>query len=458
MQIAANRERKVERLSISVKAVGEDGQQGIIQGYLSTYDLDLGQDKVVKGAFAATIKEATSRRAKSGSPFLWPMLWQHNAEQHLPIGGITSAIEDNAGLLISAKLDLAQPLAMDCYNAVKFGSIGAMSIGYLAKEVSYEHDATGKTIRLLKVVDLKEGSLVLWPMQPNATISSVKRRGSMFGKDFATNYTEELAEDWMYSDWSSLCCALQDSIQETFTDGGDPLANLEQNVLPALASALRQYVQDGISLNAADYLQQQSGPGMDMMSASGAYDEKAGRVLSASTKAALAKIANGITSHVSDIQATVERERLNALAGYTVYSGSSARPELSRKAMMESSHTAIGAATSGIMTHVRSLKSMAYEARRQNDLRGWPIVRSRSSAEMSLEEKAELREITFALREMNKELESRDPMVQNLRDLREGLPSLTAGGPTTQQKLEGAQASIAVDIAMRDLMASLEKD
>src|SRR6266536_2682670 len=437
MQIAANRERKVERLSISVKAVGEDGQQGIIQGYLSTYDLDLGQDKVVKGAFAATIKEATSRRAKSGSPFLWPMLWQHNAEQHLPIGGITSAIED---------------------NAVKFGSIGAMSIGYLAKEVSYEHDATGKTIRLLKMVDLKEGSLVLWPMQPNATISSVKRRGSMFGKDFATNYTEELAEDWMYSDWSSLCCALQDSIQETFTDGGDPLANLEQNVLPALASALRQYVQDGISLNAADYLQQQSGSGMDMMSASGVYDEKAGRTLSARTRAALSTIANGISGHVSNIQATVEKERAASLQGFPRYGSASARPELSREAMIESSHTAIASATSGIMTHVRSLKSMAYEARRQNDLRGWPIVRSRSSAEMSLEEKAELREITFALREMNKELESRDPMVQNLRDLREGLPSLTAGGPTTQQKLEGAQASIAVDIAMRDLMASLEKD
>ncbi len=452
--------RNFERKDIVGNFSATDDATGTFTGYLSTFGgpPDRQGDVVLKGAFRQTIKDAVARRSQNNLDYLWPLLYGHSFES-LPIGGIISAVEDSHGLLIRAKLATETSMGHDVYVLAKQKMLTSMSIGYKTIHSQWHKDASGQAIRELTEIQLIEGSITEIPANENARILSVKAGGySMPGKSFETDYQQAQCEDWCWDDFSTLTSALRSSLINLFMTSDNPSADLQSQVLAAFSSALIAYVAEGVALGVGDYLsEQQNSSGMDMMSASGAYDEKAGRTLSARTRAALSTIANGITSHVQSIQSTVEKERAAALQGFPLYSAS-ARPELSRKAMMESSHTAIGAATSGIMTHVRSLKSMAYEARRQNDLRGWPIVRSRSSADLDLEEKTLIRELTASLRETTESMErDRDPAVQHLRDLRESLPSSRAGGPTTQQRLESMQASLSVDLAMRALLES-EKD
>jgi len=445
-------QRPVEQKDFRGDFSATNDTTGQFSGYLSTFGtVDLQGDRVMRGAFKKTIQDATARREQQGLDYLFPVTFGHNLDA-LPAGGIISAREDAHGLLVSGQLNMGTQAGVELYNTMKAKMIDRMSIGYRTIKADYTRE-NGQSVRELMEIALVEAAIVNTPANPDARVLSVKAQGgyAMPGKDFATNYHDEQLDDWACADWYDLSGALQQSVQECFSSGGDPMAALESDVIPAFLSALRAYVAEGVSLGYVPDPDEQMYP--SMMSAGTGYDEKAGRTLSARTRAALSTIANGISGHVSNIQATVEKERAASLQGFPLYGSASARPELSRKAMMESSHTAIGAATSGIMTHVRSLKSMAYEARRQNDLRGWPIVRSRSSADLDLEEKLAIRAMTAELRETTESMErDRDPAVQHLRDLRESLPSSRDGGPTTQQRLEGMQANLAVDLALKALL------
>src|SRR5690348_11764795 len=83
-------------VALEVKSAADDGQTGVIDGYLSTWDIDLGKDQIAKGAFAQTLAEAKAFAAKHGAAALYPLLWQHQKDE--PIGGIVSAHEDFKGL------------------------------------------------------------------------------------------------------------------------------------------------------------------------------------------------------------------------------------------------------------------------------------------------------------------------------------------------------------------------
>src|SRR5256885_8635808 len=84
-----------------------DENQGIIEGYLSTFgNVDYQKDRVIEGAFKKTLAEAKSRMQNKGKKFLWPVLWFHDPDK--PIGGCIDAKEDSYGLYTKIQLDITK--------------------------------------------------------------------------------------------------------------------------------------------------------------------------------------------------------------------------------------------------------------------------------------------------------------------------------------------------------------
>lgn len=145
--------------TIEVKGVTE---AGLFEGYASTFgDRDLGGDVVVAGAFAKSIKARGIRGIK--------MLADHDRTKR--IGVWTDIAEDEKGLYVKGRLLLEKQDGRDAYIDLKEGALDAMSIGFVTKLDSYDGR---RKARMLKEVDLREVSLVPFPMNENSRVSRVK--------------------------------------------------------------------------------------------------------------------------------------------------------------------------------------------------------------------------------------------------------------------------------------------
>ncbi len=165
---------------LEVKATAVDPGARTFEGLAAVWTEDLGQDIIKKGAFAATL--ATWKKSGEAMPLL-------NSHDHLDImsalGQLLEAKETADGLWTKWEVidgpDGDAALAR-LRPSVRTGKavIGKMSIGF--EPVDFEfHQPEGTTspfdrVRILKKVNLKEVSLVLFPMAPGASIdaSSVK--------------------------------------------------------------------------------------------------------------------------------------------------------------------------------------------------------------------------------------------------------------------------------------------
>ena len=149
-------EKKVFKFEI--KGISEDGE---FDGYLSTFNnIDHGKDIVERGAFKKTISEKKD----------FPLLWYHFPYE--PVGMFTVKGEDEVGLAVHGILDLNVQRARELYSLIKkFGDkvIQGMSMGYDVIKEIWEKD-----IRRIKELKLWEGSLVVFPMNPRATITNIK--------------------------------------------------------------------------------------------------------------------------------------------------------------------------------------------------------------------------------------------------------------------------------------------
>ena len=135
---------------------GDDART--VEGWASTFgNKDQGDDVIAPGAFADSIQ---ARKPK--------MLWQHDSRQ--VIGVWDSATETEQGLYVKGRI-LDTALGDDAYKLAKAGAIDSMSIGYAVKDAAYDR-TTG--VRTLKKVDLWEVSLVTFPMNERAQITTVK--------------------------------------------------------------------------------------------------------------------------------------------------------------------------------------------------------------------------------------------------------------------------------------------
>lgn len=146
--------------------VDEEKEEGRIEGYASTFgNIDLGLDRVMKGAFKKTLKENKGR---------FPILADHNPTDH--IGWNEQASEDDVGLKVKGSLLLTVQKAKEKYalakKAMELKTPMGLSIGYMT--IQAEPDKENFNIRNLKELKLFEYSLVTFPMNTQAMVTAAK--------------------------------------------------------------------------------------------------------------------------------------------------------------------------------------------------------------------------------------------------------------------------------------------
>lgn len=142
----------------------EDKDYGTFEGYGSVFgNKDLGNDVIEKGAF----KESLKRK----KPHMIKLLYQHKSD--MPIGVFDEVKEDEHGLYVKGRLALKTVAGAEAYELLKMGALDGMSIGFRVNPEKVSYDKRSRR-RYIKEVDLMEVSLVTFPMNPKATVRSVK--------------------------------------------------------------------------------------------------------------------------------------------------------------------------------------------------------------------------------------------------------------------------------------------
>ena len=124
---------------------------------------DLGNDVIRNGAF----KKSLSRRGAKGVK----LLYQHKSD--MPIGVFESIKEDEHGLKVKGRLAMKTQAGQEAYELMKMGALDGLSIGFRVNPKKVSYDKRTKK-RIIDEVDLMEISLVTFPMNPQATVRSVK--------------------------------------------------------------------------------------------------------------------------------------------------------------------------------------------------------------------------------------------------------------------------------------------
>ena len=161
---------ELSRKSFEVKAAPEEGE-GVFKGYASTWDRDLYDDEIVKGAYAECLK-ADFKGTGEGIPIYW------NHDYSTPmnlIGQSVSAVEDEKGLAFVGRLDLESPEGKRAYEHLRAGRVHQMSIGFLAQETAWvKSDGDHYSHREIRKIRLFEVSLVTMAANQQCEVDEVK--------------------------------------------------------------------------------------------------------------------------------------------------------------------------------------------------------------------------------------------------------------------------------------------
>lgn len=180
-------EREIKSLDMEVKAASSSDGKMKFSGYLSVFNkVDECGDMVLQGAFKDTLRDMSENEK-----FL-PVLenhggWRMGSPDLTPIGFFQKLEEDQYGLKFDAVL-YSTARGKEIHSIMRESPKGfvGMSIGYIPKEVEYpSRDETAKTgvERYLKTIKLLEGSVTVFPMEPNAKVDSVKMSEALMCRD-----------------------------------------------------------------------------------------------------------------------------------------------------------------------------------------------------------------------------------------------------------------------------------
>lgn len=201
-----------ERLRLEVKEISEAGS---FEGMLSPYgNIDGGDDIVEPGAYKKTLKEKGATR---------PLLWQHKSDE--PIGEITLT-DTPEGLMCSGQLLMDDPMAQKAHRFIKSGIVKGLSVGFETVKKSFKDG-----IRHLEEMKLYEGSIVTFPMNEQALITSVKAR-----RERKDDFNEELVERQTMDAWYQMDCALDCALRSVLYSGMP-----KDEMLAAFKTVIQQY-------------------------------------------------------------------------------------------------------------------------------------------------------------------------------------------------------------------------
>lgn len=142
-----------------LKAVDDAGN---FEGYAAVFNnVDLGDDVILPGAFT---KVKTTRGGKL------KLALYHDLTR---LVGLADYTQDDHGLLLKGKVNLAVSYARDAYELMKSEILDSMSIGFNTIKADFEERA-GRRVRLIKEAELWEASFVPFGMNPEAQVLTVK--------------------------------------------------------------------------------------------------------------------------------------------------------------------------------------------------------------------------------------------------------------------------------------------
>ncbi len=142
-----------------LKAVDDAGN---FEGYAAVFNnVDLGDDVILPGAFT---KVKTTRGGKL------KLALYHDLTR---LVGSADYIQDDHGLLLKGKVNLAVSYARDAYELMKSEILDSMSIGFNTIKADFEERA-GRRVRLINEAELWEASFVPFGMNPEAQVLTVK--------------------------------------------------------------------------------------------------------------------------------------------------------------------------------------------------------------------------------------------------------------------------------------------
>ncbi len=166
---------KLRRL-ITRLELKEIDDEGTFEGYAAVFgNVDLGGDRVVKGAFRKSLAELKDSGRKL------PLFWRHSE----PIGVIESAKEDSHGLHVIGRPTKGVQQADEAMALMRDGAISDMSFGFKTLDSRFVKGG----VRELTELKIFEASLVPFGMNTEALVTAVK------AADFRT--LEDLAEALM---------------------------------------------------------------------------------------------------------------------------------------------------------------------------------------------------------------------------------------------------------------------
>ena len=146
-------------LDLDVKAISAEGE---FAGYAAIFNNeDLGRDVIMPNAFTKSLQRRPAGKVK--------MLRQHDSDE--PIGIWLDLAEDNKGLRAKGKLILETVKGRETHALMRAGALDGLSIGFRTVKDRFDR---AKGIRYLEEIDVPEISIVTFPLNPRATVSTVK--------------------------------------------------------------------------------------------------------------------------------------------------------------------------------------------------------------------------------------------------------------------------------------------
>ena len=294
-----------------------DDAQGIVRGYLSTFDnIDEMGDRVRPGSFKRTLQNKYEYKKKHNKRYLMPLLWQHKESE--PIGGYIEAREDDTGLFVELEVDLDVQRGKEAYSSLKKGYVDRQSMGYETLKSEYVK-IDGKTVRDLLEVRLWEGSIVTFPANPEAVVTDVKATNNMdkttedamLAKSIQEYYMQQMCKDSM-KDWG---CVFLHILTRTVVDavkGENPEQDMAQVLDDFKGIVLDKWLTQALECGLPQFLAENTETysyadwrmfDYEYMSNQQQIQTKAGRVFSASNEQKLRDCSKGLHGIADDLDA-----------------------------------------------------------------------------------------------------------------------------------------------------------
>lgn len=205
-------EHKTAPLSFELKALGDQGE---FEGYALTYgNVDQGGDICLKGCATNSLRKRPPNKVK--------MLLGHDSS--IIIGKWTDFIDDDKGLLGKGRLFLNIQKGCETYELLKEDAIDGLSIGYRTIKDAWDAE---RNARLLEEIDVREVSVVPFPMNEQAIVTNVKaaqdiktkRQFEEFLRDhgFSAGAAKGIASKGFREDAGGISQDVIDAIQRNFT-------------------------------------------------------------------------------------------------------------------------------------------------------------------------------------------------------------------------------------------------